>query len=239
MGNKLILLLAILIFPFLLSAQILSVNKGQSHTRSKTKSPIVDEFCEFLNVDEYYFIRFEQNHFKKKFWVAIDLAHYSEFVHFSLNADTWNGYGVRGIDIWRLGLYFGMDLIPKVRRLDLIPFFAIQIEQSLPTTESGYGPYLGGKNDGTLIRGRGFYHPIERVSIIPAVGVNLDWNMFWRFHLKLDLYYSQGYSPHSKLTYEYTIDDVPQPTGKWVADGTGFFFAAGLGYKLWGYKKNK
>ena len=79
----------------------------------------------------------------------------------------------------------------------------------------------------------------DSFQILPALGVDLDWNFWWRLHFVYSTYYAWGHKPFQKYYFEYTYDGVPQPTAEWHSDGTGWFFSVGLGITMFGYQKEK
>ena len=82
-------------------------------------------------------------------------------------------------------------------------------------------------------RGEVFLTTYDESQILPSVGLHLSYRPFWKVVLHAEIFYSHGFVPHSRLEFEYTDLDLPQPSADYVGNGTSITYAFGLGFRLW------
>ncbi len=232
--QKLSILIAILLTNRA-DCQVLSIDIGQMFYKSKTITPVLFQTNDRDN-QEYYSLMFSYPLPKSKFEVGGLFGYYRGWSYFTLDTDYWLGNGSSATDITRFGVFCGRKIGNKSGKVSVSPQISLFLERSIVTGSAGVRAYI----DNSL--GPNFEGPIileafNNTQIIPALGLDIDWNFFWRLHLHANAYYAWGHKPFQKYYFEYTYDGVQQPTAEWHSDGTGLFTTIGLGFQLWGFRK--
>lgn len=202
--------------------------------KSRTITPVINQTSHFDN-HSYHSVNLAYS-LNSNVYVGLSASYYRGWTSFNLETESWIGNGSSHTDIFHYSVFAEYNLLGKSSKVVVAPQIRLIFEQSIVTFPAGTTAYIDDSIDPNF-EGPIILEPFNSTQLIPALGLDIDWNFFWRLHLHANAYYAWGHKPFQKYYFEYTYDGVQQPTAEWHSDGTGLFTTIGLGFQLWGYKK--
>jgi hypothetical protein len=234
-------------------AQILSIDvKGDMLFKSKTTHPVKYQIEEYdLGYNRFFeysdFLQVDYQHFLKKYPFSV-LLEYRSMIGFSnffydipQIRNSYKGYGGSRTHLYRSSVGLSYRLRKKNSRLDIEPYCLISFEKSKSTWDGDSISAILQTSNFLPYQGVVTVEPIERIQILPELGIRTNLRLLWRFSLNASASYSFGHKAFQKETFVYTFDGVPQPDAVFYSDGSGFFYSVGIGMELYGnnmYRKN-
>ncbi len=237
MEKKIYFLFLLLLFVQYGYSQVFSIRPGKVWYNSKTITPVIGQFEEG-DLDDYFSFHFDYYAKNKKVQLGLAYAFYRGTTGFKLKTDFWRGNATAATTVHRYELKGGYNLLKSSSGLKLMPQLRIIFENAVATASFSERAYIDSRIDDNY-EGPIFVDPFDSFQILPGLGIDLDWNYWWRLHFVLNVYHAWGHKPFQKYYFEYTYDGVEQPRGEWYSDGTGWFLSAGMGMTLFGYQKEK
>ncbi|MEL6628614.1 MAG: hypothetical protein AAFQ92_24045, partial [Bacteroidota bacterium] len=189
---------ASLLLLFLLSAQlgegqVFSIRPGQMFYHSKTITPVLDQRRAIQNRD-YFSFHFDYYTLRRKLQLGLSYSFYSGWTEFRVDAPRWGGNGGSAVFVQRYAIKLGYNLLQSTTRLKIVPQFRVIFEDAKVTFSSGEIGYIDSRVDNNF-EGAVIVNPLNSFQVLPALGVDMDWNIWWRFHLTTSLYHAWGHQP--------------------------------------------
>jgi hypothetical protein len=224
-----IFIMWLLLFSSPMSAQQFSVHfAGQANYFSKTLDPVINQDGRNFTNTQYIGIKYDHTFKGDQLYLAAYLFRFDGWVGFTVS-DPYFGFGTGRGPLYRIGSSIGWNLL-KNSRIKLIPNANLIVQWPKNLGYESMGDI--DPNMHTPFKGTIYFEGLNTTSILIGPGLDLIYNPWWRINLIFSSYYSFGFVPYAKYFFEYTYDGIRQPLGIWSADGTGFFYSVGVGFKL-------
>ncbi len=188
-----------------------------------------------IRVNDDYFHQFSYSHYLKgDFIISASYSIYPVSTEFKFVIDGLEGYayGWRGTNITRYDIGLGWNPLGKSKFI-LHPNLSIGLQKS----EIIYDDIIGTIPDDLIPIGfeqlasvgvEGF----ANTQIVPVLGLKLGYAFWGRLELFLDIRQVWGYKTVQELKVQYAYNGIRQPEAINYSDGTGRFWALGMGYRI-------
>lgn len=215
-----------------MSAQQFSIHfAGEANYFSKTIVPIINQTESYFTNNQYIGLKYDHIFKNDKLYLSVYVFRYTGSVGF-ISSEPYFGFGASNGPVYRMGSSIGWNLLNN-SRFKIIP--NANFIYQWPYQRNGFGVTERGGLDPTLhlpFAGTRYLDALDNSSVLLGPGLDIIYNPWWRINLVFSSYYSFGFVPFAKFYLEYTYNGIPQPRGEWSADGTGFFYSVGAGFKL-------
>jgi hypothetical protein len=217
--------------------QSISTTFGVTYTKDKAVVPIINQ-NNLPTGNDWYFIGLNYEHFtSSKFSYHLQYTNYQDVTYITPDTAGYHdgsGYpisavGWPGVKVHRLDFGAGYNIF-KNRKIILQPFITISFQQAF---------YRGWEYYDSWINGPHYYQtaPMKAEAfnifqITPGFGLKAGYAFANRYELFLKFNQIYGYRAYQRLTLTYTYKGVPQPNAVYESNGTGYFIALGLGYRI-------
>ena len=193
-----------------------------------------------FNFDLYKFYFIEYPIFHDKVNIHINHAIYDGWTGFSFNdnADAigFGGHGSSRIELLRYGIGVNYEIFNVGNVLKVVPFAKLEFERnksrSKKRIQAVNSPDI---NDSSIFSD--WLVTVETfpgTQWVPHLGVRFDLRVIWRIYAHLEYGWSFGSRPYQRLYFDNYIDDVEQPRGEWLSNGTLKIKTFGFSIKFWG-----
>lgn len=218
-----------------LSGQNFSIEFGATYFSNKSKSNLHQDIIgkRDANDDFFYKVQYEQI-INNKFNIIGSYTEYPIYTYFRFfkenggGSSGWNGTNVKRFD---LGLMYN---ILNHRNFILSTNVGIGIQKSIP---DGDGCICSDISDGIKPDNFELLNDIEafaysNTQIVPVIGLKFGYAFWGRLELFFNIQQVFGYKTIQELRMSYTYKGIEQPEAISYSDGTGRFYALGLGYRF-------
>jgi len=173
----------------------------------------------------------------------IILSHsgYDGWTLFSLNElarveEGFRGHGSSRIELLRYGIGVNYEILNLGNFLKVVPFVKLEYERPKERSEkilevvNSPDPRDSSIFSNWLVRVETF----SGTQWLPDFGVRFDLRIIWRLYAHLEYGWSFGHRPYQRLYFDNFIDDVEQPRGEWLSNGTLRVRTFGFSIRFWG-----
>ncbi len=236
MKLKAILILQIMIVTVCpVKGQTVTVEFGPTYYAHKAKSKMHPDIIGQRIANDDYFYKINYEHFiNTNFRLSGSYSKYPITTFFRFYKENEGGsFGWNGTTVKRFDVSMLYNIFPKSKFL-LIPYTGFGIQKSTP---NGYGCICNDISDG--IKPDNFElikdieeHVYSNTQIVPVIGLKFGYAFWGRLELFMDIQQVFGHKLIQELRMDYTYKGIQQPQAINYSDGTGRFWALGLGYRI-------
>jgi len=236
--RRTILLIMVIIANFLsLNGQNLTVELGSANFPTMTKSELPSDINDrrVVSSENYFKINYEQ-FIKKNLFISGSFSRYPMNTYFNFyRGNRGNGVGWVGSNVSRIDLSLMYNFLSN-GKFFILTNIGLGLQISNPN-----GVRFGGKRDmiQSLIpdpdlrllenmEGETF----SNSQIVPVLGLKFGYAFWGRLELFMDIQQVFGHKTIQELRMSYTYKGVEQPEAISYSDGTGRFWALGIGYRF-------
>ena len=220
-----------------LKGQMISIGYGVTYMDDKERVKLhPDVRGKGIRVSDDYFHQFSYSHYiKNNFIISASFSNYPVSTVFKFKIDNIEGYAYGwpgGANITRYDLGIGWNPFKKVKFI-LFPSLNLGLQKS----KIIYDDIIGTIPLDLLPAGFEQLEPVEaeafgNTQIVPILGLKLGYAFWNRLELFLDIRQVWGYKTVQEIKLEYAFNGIKQPQAINYSDGTGRFWALGLGYRI-------
>lgn len=218
-----------------LKGQVFSVAFGDTYIADKSRVKLHPEVLgKGVGGNDDWFYQISYSHWLKKgLFVTGSYQKYPVATLFNFQSETGNGgFGWVGTDMHRFDAGVGWNIFRKTKFI-IQPVLNISYQKSIPK---------GNGNIGIIPRD---ILPIEfeqlariedfsyrTTQLVPVVGIKFGYALWNRLEIFMDIRQVWGFTVVQELRLQYAYKGVTQPDAINYSDGTGRFYALGIGYRI-------
>lgn len=241
MNNHYLSIIIILFSICSLKGQVVTLGFGPTYILDKEKVSIHPEAKgKNLGGNDDWLWQINYQHFLGKNWLVFGRnSKYpiSTYFHF-YKENEGGGRGWVGTDVARLDFGLNYNVFPQSKFI-IQPNVGIGIQRSIP---KGVGIIGGDISEGIKPDHFELLKDIEayaysNTQVVPVFGLKFGYAFWERLELFLEIQQVFGYKTIQELRMSYTYKGIEQPEAISYSDGTGRFWALGLGYRFVKAKK--
>ena len=227
------LFIIIMICP--LHGQIVTIEYGPTYYPPQFKTKMHPDIVGTRVANDNYFYKVQYSQLiNERILLSGSYSQYpvSTFFRFH-NENGSGGSGWNGVDVCRLDLIFTYNIFEKSRFI-LQPNFGLGIQKSISQDVGIIGgdiPY-GIKPDNFELLKDIEAFAYSNSQLVPIFGLKFGYAFWSRLELFFDIQQVFGHKIIQELRMSYTYKGVEQPEAISYSDGTGRFFALGIGYRF-------
>ncbi len=224
-----------MIATYSLRGQIVTIEFGATYFAQKAKSKINSEIIgeRGANDDFFYKFQYSQN-INGRFLIAANYSKYPIYTFFRFYKENaggsfgWNGTNVRRLD---LSVCYNIFTLSK---FILQPNIGLGFQKSISKDVGIIGNDI---SDGIKPDNFELLKDIEafaysNTQIVPVIGLKFGYAFWGRLEMFFDIQQVFGHKTIQELRMSYKYKEVEQPEAISYSDGTGRFYALGLGYRF-------
>jgi len=218
-----------------LNGQILTIEFGNTYFAHKTKSMMHPDIIgeRIANDENFYKLQYEHV-LNNKIFLSGSYSKYPIYTYFRFYKENEGGSkGWNGTNVNRIDLSIIYNSFPKSKFI-LNPSIGLGIQKSIP---NGYGCICNDISDGIKPDNFELLKAIEadafsNTQIVSVMGLKFGYAFWGRLELFMDIQQVFGHETIQELRMSYTYKGVDQPEAISYSDGTGRFWALGIGYRF-------
>lgn len=220
-----------------ISGQVLTAEFGPTYVRDKSQvklhSSAIGQESKGGNDDWFYQFTYGQ-WVNSTYIITGSFSKYPDATWFHLKNDKRDlgAYGWKANVLYRADIGLGWNIF-KNKKMVLIPSVAVGMLFARPTGDGivGYIPRE------SLPSGFEQTKPVEaeayrNTQVVPSIGLKAGYAFWNRLELFIDFRQVFGFKKTQQLTLAYTYQGIQQPDAINYSDGTGRFYALGIGYRI-------
>jgi len=222
---------------------ILSQNVGYSFGRHLQLTETI-QAGEWYTFDKFLFHQYKSIFIEapiiKKLNLHLNHSSYDGWTDFMLNdfAETqgFAGHGSSRIELLRYGIGVNYEVLNLGNLLKVVPFVKLEYERPKERSEKIL-EVVNSPDPGDSSIFSNWLVSVETfpgTQWLPHFGVRFDLRIIWRLYAHLEYGWSFGHRPYQRLYFDNFIDDVEQPRGEWLSNGTLRVRTFGFSIRFWG-----
>ncbi len=218
-----------------LHGQIVTIQFGATYYESKFKIPMHPEIIgKRIANDEYFFKLNYEHYINANFRLSGSYSKYPLSNSFYFYKENEGGsFGWKGSNVNRIDLNVIYDVFP-IKKIILSPSVGFGFQISTP---NGYDCICNGISGGIRPDNFELLTDIEaftysNTQIVPVIGLKFGYAFWGRLELFMDIQQVFGHKIIQELRMSYTYKGIEQPQAISYSDGTGRFYALGIGYRF-------
>lgn len=224
-----------------LNGQIVTIGYGPNYVLDKERVSIhPDAKGKGLGGNDFWFYQIKYHHFLRNNWIAF--GGYSKYpiatlFHF-YKENEGGSKGWSGTNVTRIDLGFKYNIFSKSKFI-IQPSFSLGIQKSIPNGDGCICNDISGgiKPDNFELLKDIEADAFSNTQIVPVLGIKLGYAFWSRLELFIDVQQVFGFKTIQELRMSYIYKGVEQPQAISYSDGTGRFWALGIGYRFVKLKK--
>lgn len=218
-----------------LHGQIVTIEFGPTYYASKFKTNLHPEIIGKRIANDDYFYKVRYGHWiNEKFILSCSFSKYpiSTFYRF-YKENAGGAFGWNGTNVQRLDLSFTYNVFEKSKFI-LEPNIGLGLQKSISKDVGIIGNDI---SEGIKPENFELLKDIEafaysNTQIVPVIGLKFGYAFWGRLELFMDIQQVFGHKIIQELRMSYTYKGIEQPQAISYSDGTGRFYALGIGYRF-------
>jgi hypothetical protein len=240
---RLILMLASIMITFQLNGQSLTFQFGTSYFAQKASAKLNPEIRSkrFTNSTENSY-KINYDHFiNDKVFLSGSFSRFplSTYINVFGGNNSSYGEGWTGINVNRFDLSVKHNVLSQSKFI-IQPYAGIGLQMSRRNVyrfgAAFFGGYISTGDPNILIQDAGA-EAFEISQIVPSVGLKFGYTFWNRMELFFDAQGVFGHKIVQEIRMNYSYKGIMQPQAVNYSDGSGRFYAVGLGYRFIKLKK--
>jgi hypothetical protein len=218
-----------------LNGQIVSIEFGPTYYASKYKTNMHRDIIGTRIANDNYFLKFQYSHWvEERFLLSGSYSKYPVSTSFRFYKENEGGViGWSGTNVKRFDVGLSYLLFPNSNFI-LHPKIGFGIQKSLP---DGIGCICndipsGIKPDNFELLRNIEANAFSNTQLVSIIGVKFGYTFWGRIELFMDIQQVFGNKTIQELKMSYSYKGIEQPEAVSYSDGTGRFYALGLGYRF-------
>lgn len=215
--------------------QILTIEFGPTFYADKSKVKMHPDIIGKRDANDEYFYKFQYAHMlTENLFFLSSFSKYPISTFFRFYKENEGGsFGWNGTNVNRFDAGVSYIFFPKSQFI-LNPSISLGIQKSIP---DGDGCICSGISGGIKPDDFELLKEIEanaysNTQIVPVIGFKFGYAFWGRLELFFDIHQVFGHKVIQELRMSYSYKGVEQPQAISYSDGTGRFYALGLGYRF-------
>lgn len=167
-------------------------------------------------------------------YISCNYSKYPIYTYFNFYKENEGGsFGWNGTNVQRIDLGLGYNIF-STSKFIVQPSIGLGIQKSI---SKDVGIIGGDISEGIKPDNFELLKDIEafaysNTQLVPVLGLKFGYAFWGRFELFFDIQQVFGHKTIQELRMSYTYKGVEQPEAISYSDGTGRFYALGLGYRF-------
>ncbi len=215
--------------------QVLTIEFGPTYYATKNKTKMHPEIIgERIANDEYFYKINYAHYINSNFLLSGSYSKYPISTFFRFYKENEGGsFGWNGTNVSKIDLSVIYNSFSKSKFI-LQPNIGIGIQKSI---NNGYGCICSDISDGIKPDNFELLKDIEafaysNTQIVPVLGLKFGYAFWGRVELFFDIQQVFGHKTIQELRMSYAYKGIEQPEAISYSDGTGRFYALGIGYRF-------
>lgn len=225
-----------------LKGQILSIEFGPTYYASKFKVNLHSDIIGTRIANDDSFYKGQYSHWlNERILLSGSYSKYPISTFFRFYKENEGGaFGWNGTDVQRIDICLGYNFFPKSKFiLHANVGFGFQKSISKNVGINGNDISDGIKPDNFELLKDIEAFAYSNTQIVPVVGLKFGYAFWGRFELFFDIQQAFGHKTIQELRMSYEYKGVEQAEAISYSDGTGRFYALGIGYRFVKQKDKK
>lgn len=224
------LIFIVRIYPFY--GQIVAIEFGPTYYPLKFKSNLNSEIIGQRIANDDYFYKIQYAHWiNKKILFSSGFSKYPISTFFRFYKENAGGaFGWNGVNVKRIDLNFVYNVL-STSKFIVQPSIGLGIQKSISRDVGIIGGDIsaGIKPDNFELLKDIEAFAYSNTQLVPVLGLKFGYAFWGRLELFFDIQQVFGHKTIQELRMSYTYKGVEQPEAISYSDGTGRFYALGLG----------
>ena len=218
-----------------LNGQIFTIEFGPTYYGQKSQSKMHPDIIGKRIANDDYFYKLQYQHIiNKKIFLSGSYSKYPISTFFRFYKENEGGsVGWNGTNVTRLDISLMYNVLTKSKFI-IQPYIGLGFQTSKPDGSEIIGNEIpdGIKPDNFELLGSIESAANSNTQIVPVIGFKFGYAFWGRLELFFDIHQVFGHKVIQELRMSYKYKGVEQPQAISYSDGTGRFYALGLGYRF-------